>query len=102
MAGNLPRRIIHVVALAVIWVFVSLPALARVHDRLSTRDDVSSFRPSKNLERPHEKIVAVEVTVPPVPVATAPAWHESPVDRCNRALAAACSDPLAPRAPPVR
>lgn len=53
------RRLIHRVAAAVVvCVFASLPTLARVHDQLSARDDGASYKLSKNLERPHEKLVA--------------------------------------------
>lgn len=36
--------------------FVSLPTLARMHDQLSTHDNGTSFRLSKNVDLPHEKI----------------------------------------------
>jgi HAMP domain-containing protein len=52
------RTLVRAAALFVACVFASLPTLARIHERLAGRDAVSSFRLSKNIERPHQKAVA--------------------------------------------
>jgi hypothetical protein len=58
-----PRnRWLHVVAaLLVAAVFLSLPPLSYLHDRLSTVDNTAHFRPGKNLERPHERQAAAVI-----------------------------------------
>jgi len=100
---NLRQRIVRAAAVLVVCVFASLPTLARVHDRLSARDDGTSFRLSKNLERPHDKVgIVALVTV--APSATAP-------ELADRGEVAPAADPisapllvntLTSRAPPVR
>ena len=92
-----------IAALAVVCVFATLPSLARVHDRLTAHDEVTRFRLSQNLERPHEKTAAVCLVPTPVlrfapdttlqyAIATTP----------GPSLHDAFVCPTAPRAPPVR
>jgi len=45
-----------IAAVTLVCVFASWSTLARMHDPVSTRDDVHRFRLSKNIERPHEKV----------------------------------------------
>ena len=83
-------------------VFASVSTLTRLHDRLSTRDDVASFRPSKNLERPHEKFGA---TVAAPSIATAAAAQPligEVTDPIGVAPTNAPAAPVPSRAPPVR
>jgi hypothetical protein len=62
-SASLRNRRLHVVAaLLVAGVFLSLPPLSYLHDRLSTIDNTAHFRPGKNLERPHERQTAVALT----------------------------------------
>ena len=50
------RRLVYrAAAILVACVFLSLPTLVRLHDHLSTADNISGFRLSKNIERPHER-----------------------------------------------
>ena len=101
--NDLPKLLCRLAAVVVVSVFASLPTLARVHDRLTTHDDGGSFRLSKNLERPHEKIVAanaVESSIALVVRDTARSADvaETPTSTVTASFAA----PLAPRAPPAR
>jgi hypothetical protein len=92
-----------IAALAVVCVFATLPSLARVHDRLTAHDEATRFRLSQNLERPHEKTVAVSLVATPVfriAIDTAlPLIVPTPL--CS-ALDDAFVSPTGPRAPPVR
>lgn len=100
---DLQKLIVRVAAVLVVCVFASLPTLARVHDRLSPRDDVSSFRPSKNVERPHEKVAAP--TFPPLPahriVLAVPTTVEDVVPTSVLHVSDIVVAPPASRAPPV-
>ena len=84
-------------------VFASLPTLARIHDRLSGHDDVASFRLSKNLERPHEKIGAASLVCAMVTLDRPDAARcGDAVEPAPPALLEPVVAPLASRAPPVR
>ena len=84
--------------------FAALPALTRACDRLSSTDNPTAFKVSKNLERPHEK-----VTRAPIVRATAAA-SAVPDDRpagpaFTPFLPAAGASPVSTpldRAPPAR
>ena len=101
--GNLRQLLHRVAAIVVVGVFASLPTLARINDRLSTHDDVSTYRLSKNIERPHEKAGAAALVRTPPP----PALRDD--TRCGDARDFATHPPapvvapdFASRAPPVR
>ena len=102
--GGIVRQLLHrFAAIVVVGVFASVPTLARVHDRLSTHDDGSAFRLSKNIERPHEKVAAAPL------VCTTPARALRDDTRCGDARDVVVHPPtplvapeLASRAPPVR
>jgi len=100
---NLRQLLLRFVAAIVVCVFASLPTLARVHDRLSTHDNSSSFRLSKNLERPHEKIGTIAlVAAAPTLVPRADTHVGDLVDIPLPQSAQFLASPLASRAPPVR
>ena len=83
--------------------FASLPTLARVQDRLSTHDNASSFRLSKNLERPHEKIVATALADSPHPLVVRDRTDRGDVvDVASAPPAQPATASLVSRAPPVR
>jgi len=65
--GTVRRDFVRAVALVVAFVFASLPTLARVHERLAARHAVSSFRLSKNVERPSEKVAPTPLVRTVVP-----------------------------------
>ena len=99
----MPKPLARLAALVVACVFASLPTLARVHDRLSTHDEFGSFRLSKNLERPHEKIGAAAVAATALALVhrdTAPCGEVA--DPIVVPVTPSFSAPLAARAPPVR
>lgn len=90
-------------AVVVACVFASLPTLARVQDHVSTHDDAGSFRLSKNLERPHEKIGAAMLgTLPTFRIACDTLHSPDTVAITSTAFAAVVVSPLASRAPPAR
>ncbi len=90
-----------IAALLAAGVFLSLPTLSYVHDRLSTADNTAHFRPGKNLERPHERhaVVATAIRI----VVTAPG--DDPASLVTGptppALRLSVRPSQAPRAPPV-
>jgi hypothetical protein len=100
---DLRKLIVRCAAVLVVCVFASLPTLARVHDRLSAHDDVSSFRPSKNVERPHEKVAAS--TLAPLPARRIVVAVPTPAQDVVPPSAVADDDvvvaPRASRAPPA-
>ena len=101
--SDLPRLLCRLSAIVVVSVFASLPTLARVHDRLSTHDNASSFKLSKNLERPHEKIGGAIVDDSSIAVVARDITRSADVIQApTPAVSASFAAPLAPRAPPVR
>lgn len=96
------RSIVRTAAILVMCVFASLPTLARVHDRLTPHGDTGSFRLSKNLERPHEKIAAVAIAAPAVHVAPDLAWTGDVLERETFPTPPPSLATLPSRAPPVR
>jgi hypothetical protein len=93
-----------IAALAVICAFAALPLLARIHDRVTAHDDVTRFRLSQNLERPHEKEAVAGLVATPVfrvaPDTTTLQQLVAPASGSPLHDAFVC--PTAPRAPPVR
>ena len=92
-----------IAALAVVCVFASLPSLARIHDRVTAHDEVTRFRLSQNLERPHEKASgAALVAMPLFRIAADTTPHLLVGNTDSSPSADAFVSPTAPRAPPVR
>ena len=102
-ACDLPKLLCRLAAIVVVSVFASLPTLARVHDHLSTHDNVSSFRLSKNLERPHEKIGATALASTALLLVVRDDSQRGDVVVVSSAsFAPLLASPLVSRAPPVR
>ncbi|HWF85385.1 MAG TPA: hypothetical protein VG222_11070 [Vicinamibacterales bacterium] len=66
-SDSAPRLAHRAAALLIACVFLTLPTLSRLHDHLSTADNVAGFRLSKNIERPHERH-----SVAPLPTLASP------------------------------
>ncbi|HEY7288764.1 MAG TPA: hypothetical protein VH583_02925 [Vicinamibacterales bacterium] len=83
--------------------FATLPSLARIHDRLTAHDDVTRFRLSQNLERPHEKAAAVALVVMPLfRIAADTTPHSTSAAPPSLPLLDAFASPTGSRAPPTR
>ena len=92
-----------IAAVAVACVFATLPSLSRIHDRLTAHDDVTRFRLSQNLERPHEKAEAGPLAAMPVfKIATDTSPHPPVVETHASPLAPGFVSATDSRAPPVR
>lgn len=91
-----------IAALAVVCVFATLPSLARIHDRLTAHDDVTRFRLSQNLERPHEKAAAPLAAMPVFRMTVDATPHLLVVETDSSPLATGFVFPTGSRAPPVR
>ena len=98
------QRCMGAAAWLLVIAFACVPALSRVHDRLSLSDQTAGFKPSKNVERPHDRhtpagLIAVG--------AAAPAGHSLPAERVtpqgrpNVATGLSIA-PRPLRAPPIR
>ncbi len=84
--------------------FACVPALSRVHDRLTLIDQSAGFKPSKNLERPHDRNIPVALVVTHATVPDAYSSRAGDVGIQGR-RAVAEQTPYAPRplrAPPSR
>ena len=94
---------VRTVALVVACVFASLPTLARVHERLAARHAVSSFRLSKNVERPSEKVAPTPLVLTAVPVVVGDDSVRGRVDPvAHRVFASPVTAAADNRAPPAR
>jgi hypothetical protein len=96
------RRLHVAAAFLVAGVFLSLPPLSYIHDRLTTVDNTAHFRPGKNLERPHERQTAVVIVACRAPTG------EPDRRPCGRTVSDGRLAPqsildtlVAPRAPPA-
>jgi hypothetical protein len=94
---------VRTVALVVACVFASLPTLARVHERLAARHAVSSFRLSKNVERPHDKVAPAPLVRTAVPLAARDDSIRGSVDpAAHRSSDCPALSSVVTRAPPAR
>jgi hypothetical protein len=98
------RRLSHrIAAVTVACVFATLPSLSRIHDRLTAHDDVTRFRLSQNLERPHQKAEGAPLVAMPVFRIAADTSPHSPVEETHASpLVAGFLSATDSRAPPVR
>ena len=91
-------------AAALVCAFAALPTFARAYDRLTSTDNPTAFKISKNLERPHEKIGAAPIVR--TAAATLPVRDDAPAGRVCTTLvpvrAARALPPTPDRAPPAR
>ena len=79
-----------------------LPSLSRIHDRLKAHDEVTRFRLSQNLERPHEKVAAAcLVAMPAFRITRDTSPHTSVIDTTVPAVTDVFASKPSSRAPPA-
>lgn len=101
--GTLRRTFVRAAALLVVCVFASLPTLARAHERLAARHAVSSFRLSKNVERPQQKPAPASLDPLAVPLVVRDDSVRRPVvSALSTGSTPGLASALDTRAPPVR
>jgi hypothetical protein len=101
--GTVHRTLVRAVALVVACVVAWLPTLVRAHDRLSPHDSATSFRLSKNVERPHEKAAPAPVDRVAVPLVFRDDSMRRGATPAAQPLAVpAIASVLTTRAPPAR